>query len=128
MSSHRELPTHLSSFSVLQLKVNMNVICICMYLLYIIVIKEYMSGSYATDNHSFYKDHSKLFRFNNKTCWFQHGTVIQRGMLCKEFFLKSLLNSVWFWSRAQLAINKKQKYFLLPDTQLDQNLILVFDL
>ena len=28
----------------------------------------------------------------------------------------------------QLAINKKQKYFLLPDHQLAENVILVYDL
>ena len=40
---------------------------------------------------------------------------------------ESLLNSVYLWSRARLAINKKQKYFSLPDHQLAETFILVFD-
>ena len=35
-------------------------------------------------------------------------------------------NSVYLWSRARLAINKKQKYFSLPDHQLTEALVLVF--
>ena len=36
------------------------------------------------------------------------------------------MNSVYLWSRARLAVNKKQNYFSLPDHQLAENLILVF--
>ena len=39
-----------------------------------------------------------------------HGTIIRTGI------------------RARLALNKKQKCFSLPDYQLAENLILVFDL
>ena len=34
------------------------------------------------------------------------------------------MNSAWLWSRTWLAINKTQKYFLLPDHQLAVKLIL----
>ena len=36
------------------------------------------------------------------------------------------MNAACLWSRAQFAINKRQKYFLLPDHQHAENLILVF--
>ena len=39
---------------------------------------------------------------------------------------KSLLNSVYLWSRARLTINKRQNYFSLPDHQFTENLVLVF--
>ena len=56
-----------------------------------------------------------------------YGTIIRTGIACKKNFLyKNLLNSAWIWSRARLAINKKQKYFLLPVHQLAEDLILVF--
>ena len=51
--------------------------------------------------------------------------VITSWITCKKI---SLLNSAWLWSRARLAINKKQKYFSLPDHQLAENLTLVFGL
>ena len=38
------------------------------------------------------------------------------------------MGSAWLWSRARLAINKKQKYFSLPYHQLAENQILVFGL
>ena len=59
---------------------------------------------------------------------FDHGTIIWTGITCKKIFYKSLLNSAWLWSRARLALNKKQKYFSLPDHQLAENQILVFGL
>ena len=37
---------------------------------------------------------------------------------------KSLLNSAWPWSRAWHAVNKEQKYFSLPDSQLVEKLFL----
>ena len=46
----------------------------------------------------------------------------------RKCFYTILLNLAWLWSRAQLAINKKQKYFLLPDHQLAEKLILIFGL
>ena len=52
--------------------------------------------------------------------------LIQTGITCKKSPLKSLLNSTCLWSRVQIAIKKKQKYFLLPDHQLARNCILVF--
>ena len=42
-----------------------------------------------------------------------------------KLFYKSLLNSICLWSKARLAINKKQNYFLLPGHQFADNLILV---
>ena len=36
------------------------------------------------------------------------------------------MNATCLWSRAQFAVNKRQKYFLLPDHQHAENLILVF--
>ena len=54
-----------------------------------------------------------------------HGTIIRTGKHVRKFLYKSLLNSVWLWSRARLAINKTQKYFSLPNHQLVENLILV---
>ena len=54
-----------------------------------------------------------------------HGTIIRTGITYKKI---PLLNSAWILSRARLAINEKQKYFSLPDHQLAENLILVFDL
>ena len=44
----------------------------------------------------------------------------------RKSIYKSLLNSVYLWDRARLAMNKKQKYFSWPDHQLAENLILVF--
>ena len=38
----------------------------------------------------------------------KHGTTQRPGITCKKFFHKSLLNSACLWSRARLAINKKQ--------------------
>ena len=42
----------------------------------------------------------------------------------RKSFYKSILNSAWLWSRRWLPINKKQKYFSLPNHQLAENLIL----
>ena len=36
------------------------------------------------------------------------------------------MNSAYLWSRARLAVNKKQNYFSLPDHQLAENLIRFF--
>ena len=57
-----------------------------------------------------------------KTTWSNHGTIIRTGITCNRY----LLNSAYLSSRAQLAINKKQNYFSLPDHQLAENVILVF--
>ena len=43
----------------------------------------------------------------------------------RKSFYKSLLNSAHVWSRARLAISKKQNYFWLEDHQLAEDLILV---
>ena len=48
----------------------------------------------------------------------------KQGLHRRKSFYKSLLNSAYLWSRARLAINKKQSYFLLQDHQLAKNLIL----
>ena len=48
------------------------------------------------------------------------------SIFMKKAFYKSLLSSGYLWRRAQLAINKKQKYFSLLDHQLAKNVILVF--
>ena len=50
------------------------------------------------------------------TC--KHGTIIRTGKNVRKLFYKSLLNSAWLWSRARLTVNKKQRYFLLPDCKL----------
>ena len=59
-----------------------------------------------------------------------HGTVIREQITCKStksiLNYESLLNLACYWSRAPLAINKKQECFPLPDHQLAENLILVF--
>ena len=60
------------------------------------------------------------------SCALQNGTIIRTGIACKKFFYKNLLNSAYLWSRAQLAVNKKQNYFSLPDHRPTENLILVF--
>ena len=39
---------------------------------------------------------------------FNHGTIIRTRIICKKFLYKSLLNSALLWSRAWLAIKKKQ--------------------
>ena len=44
----------------------------------------------------------------------------------RKFLYKSLLNSIWLWSKARLAINERQNYFSLTDHQFTENLILVF--
>ena len=44
-----------------------------------------------------------------------HGTIIQTGIILK-----------WVWNKERLAINKDQKYFLLPDHEFDVNLLPVF--
>ena len=56
---------------------------------------------------------------------YNQGIIIQTG---KKVIYKSLLNSAWLSSRAQLAIKKKQEYFSLPDHQLAEYVILVFGL
>ena len=38
------------------------------------------------------------------------------------------MNSAYLWSTVQLVVNKKYNYFLLPDHQLAENLILLFGL
>ena len=58
--------------------------------------------------------------------WYEHGTIIRPGIIFKKIIHKSLLNSSYVSSRAQLAVNKKQEYFSLSDHQLVENLILVF--
>ena len=55
---------------------------------------------------------------------FRHGTIMRTGITCKEILYKSLLNSAWLSRRAQLAINKEQKYCSISDYQLAENLIL----
>ena len=64
---------------------------------------------------------------------FNHGTIIRTGITFRNvikcfrnFVYKGLLNSACLWSGARLAINKKQKYFSLPDHQLSENQIIVF--
>ena len=58
--------------------------------------------------------------------WF-HGITIQKWIACKKIPLQKPIefNSTWLWRRAQLAINKKQEYFSLPDHLLTENLILI---
>ena len=56
----------------------------------------------------------------------KQGTIIRTRVHVRKLFYKSLMNAACLWSRAQFAINKKQKYFLLPDHQHSENLILVF--
>ena len=57
-----------------------------------------------------------------------HNLVFNMELQKRKILYKSLLNTAWFWSGARPAINKKQKYFMLPDHQLAENFILVFAL
>ena len=44
----------------------------------------------------------------------------------KKKLYKTWLNLVCIWRRVQLAINKKQKHFSLPDHQLPKSMVFVF--
>ena len=57
-----------------------------------------------------------------------HETMIQTGIRCKKILHKSPLNSACFRSRIRLAINKKPKYFSLPDQPLPETSIYAFGL
>ena len=65
-------------------------------------------------------------KLSNTEFELNHGTV-QYIIYIRKSFYKSLLNFTYYCSRAQFAINKKQKYFWLIDTKVPENLILVFD-
>ena len=52
-----------------------------------------------------------------------HGTVNENEWYARNFLFKSLLNSACLRSKLRLAINKKQKYFSLPDHKLSKNTI-----
>ena len=50
---------------------------------------------------------------------------MQTEIARKKILLQSLLNLAYLWSRARLAINKNQIYFLLPEHQLAENVFLL---
>ena len=62
----------------------------------------------------------------NSKIEYSHGIIVQTEITSKKILLKSLLNSEYLWLRVWLAINKTQKYFLLPNQQLAKNFILIF--
>lgn len=64
--------------------------------------------------------------WNKKNCFgslINHGTILWTGITCKNILFLSF-HSTCFWNTVPLVRNKKQKYFLLPDYQLVENLIL----
>ena len=82
-------------------------------------------------------EHFIQLKMISRPCCQNQTEVIKTKLLIMELyyeqeqqviksFCKSLLNSTYLWSSVQLAINKKQKYFSLPDHQLGENLALVF--
>ena len=76
--------------------------------------------SAPTENIHWIKDDSA-----NSKIRCSHGTIVGTQITWK-FFYKSPLNSEYLWHRAWLAINKTQKYFLLPNIQFAENFILMF--
>ena len=62
---------------------------------------------------------------------FKKIPFIKINLLSTKAFKKipfiKVLNSAWLWSSTHLVLNKKQKYSSLPDHQLAENFILVFD-
>ena len=70
---------------------------------------------------------SNTFIFSKFILW-NHGTIIQTGIACKKILYTNLMNLAGLWSRARLAINKRQKYFSIRDHQLLETwfLLLVF--
>ena len=56
---------------------------------------------------------------------YKYGTLMQTGIIPEKSFIK-VLNLGCLWSKARLAMNKKQKYFSLPDHQLAKTSIFVF--
>ena len=54
----------------------------------------------------------------NSKIGYSHGTIARKEKHVRKSFYKGLLNSAYLWRRVRLAINKTQKYFLLPDHQL----------
>ena len=54
-------------------------------------------------------------KLSNTEFELNHGTA-QHNIYIRKSFNKSLLNFKYYCSRAQFAMNKKQKYFLLLDT------------
>ena len=79
---------------------------------------------FKNKNGNFRNDQMLLVLLLDSYVWFIHGTIIRAGTTCKKTLFSIEFGIVL--NKAGLAVNKKQKYFSLPDHQLAENLILVF--